>query len=201
MATRDDDEAPKPSTPKPLNRLNLESLRISQDFAENLGATKLFTSCPVRKPRNQDWVRVCPDPAYQLVGTALLELKEDREQYLVMPDMTPDLLGEWSPYSLFLAINRQNTLFIWPARLPAVDGKDMEWFRSGREAAERAMTRWMRLVAKMDLGAYEMLEASAAFGEPTWPTMPFEDILAVAFRDRIIDRPDHPVVKRIRGEA
>jgi len=77
----------------------------------------------------------------------------------------------------------------------------MEWFRSGREAAERAMTRWMRLVAKMDLGAYEMQEASAAFGEPTWPTMPFEDILAVAFRDRVIDRPDHPVVKRIRGEA
>jgi hypothetical protein len=84
MATRDDDENPKPSTPKPLNRLSLESLRISQDFAENLGATKLFTSCPVRKPRNQDWVRVCPDPAYQLVGIALLELKEDREQYLVL---------------------------------------------------------------------------------------------------------------------
>lgn len=201
MAMRDVEEPSKPSAPKPINRFNLESLRISQDFAENLGATKLFTSCPVRKPRNQDWVRVCPDPAYQLIGTALLELKEDREQYLVMPDMIADLLGEWSPYSLFLAINRQNTLFIWPTRLPGIDGKDMEWFRSGREAAERAMTRWMRLVAKMDLGAYEMQEASAAFGEPIWPTMPFEDILAVAFRDRVIDRSDHPVVKRIRGEA
>ena len=31
--------------------------------------------------------------------------------------------------------------------------------------------------------------------------MAFSDLLRIAFRDRIINSPDHPVIKRLRGEA
>ena len=53
----------------------------------------------------------------------------------------------------------------------------------------------------MDLGAYEMYEAGSLMADPVWPEISFQEILRIAFRDRIIDRIDHPVVKRLRGEA
>jgi hypothetical protein len=37
--------------------------------------------------------------------------------------------------------------------------------------------------------------------EPVWPEEPFNELLRIAFRDRIISSPDHPVVKRLRGQA
>ena len=37
--------------------------------------------------------------------------------------------------------------------------------------------------------------------EPVWPTESFEEIVKIAFRDKLIDRPDHPVIKRLRGET
>ena len=51
----------------------------------------------------------------------------------------------------------------------------------------------------MSLGAYEIFEASGDLPEPVWPDYSFEEILKIAFRDRIVDRPDHPLVQRLQG--
>jgi hypothetical protein len=75
----------------------------------------------------------------------------------------------------------------------------MEWHRSRREAAELAMTRWVRAKANMNLGAYEISVAESIMVEPQWPDLPFSEILRLAFRDRLIDRLDHSVLKRLRG--
>jgi hypothetical protein len=53
----------------------------------------------------------------------------------------------------------------------------------------------------MSLGAYDVFEATGQLGEPEWPTVPFRELLRVAFKDRLIDRADHPVLRRLRGEA
>jgi stearoyl-CoA 9-desaturase NADPH oxidoreductase len=34
---------------------------------------------------------------------------------------------------------------------------------------------------------------------PVWPDVSFQEILQTAFRDRIVDRADHPLVQRLRG--
>ena len=39
-------------------------------------------------------------------------------------------------------------------------------------AAEKAMTKWMRVKANMSLGAYDLWEAQATFAEPEWPDLP-----------------------------
>jgi hypothetical protein len=61
------------------------------------------------------------------------------------------------------------------------------------------MRRWGRLTANMSLGAYEIFEASANIPDPTWPELPFTELLKIAFRDRLVDRPDHPVILQLRG--
>ena len=57
------------------------------------------------------------------------------------------------------------------------------------------------LTANMSLGAYEVFEASGDLPEPEWPDIPFPEILKIAFRDRIVDRADHPLVQRLRGQV
>jgi hypothetical protein len=103
--------------------------------------------------------------------------------------------------SLVTAINRQSVVFLWPVRIPPADGKQSEWWRSQREAAELAMTRWLRVKANMSLGAYEMVEALSKMSDPAWPEVSFQELLRIAFRDRMIDRVDHPVIRRLRGLA
>ena len=51
----------------------------------------------------------------------------------------------------------------------------------------------------MSLGAYEIFQAESAIPDPTWPELTFQEITRIAFKDRLIAGPDHPVIKRLRG--
>jgi hypothetical protein len=177
---------------------DLSKLRLSQDFIESAGVKKLLTTVPVRKPSSQDYVRVNADPNYRMVFAAI-ELKDDREIYLLVPQIAQQLPGECVSLQFYTAINRQGVVHLWPARLPASDGRINEWHRSAMEAAERAMTRWVRVKANMSLGAYEVFEAASSIPDPTWPEYSFHQLLEIAFRDRLIKSLDHPVIKRLRG--
>ena len=179
---------------------DLSKLRLNQNFVETAGVKKLLTTIPVRKPGPQDFVRVNSEPAYR-GNFAVIELKEDREIYLLPPGVAEALPGEFFMASIFTAINRQGTTFLWPVRLPGNDGKVLEWHRSAAEAAELAMARWIRVKANMNLGAYEIFEAASTIPDPKWPDLLFNEILRVAFKDRLITDLDHAVIKRLRGTA
>ncbi len=179
--------------------LDPSRLRLSQDFGESTGVKKLVTTVPVRKPNKQDFIRVHPDPAYRL-ETAVLEFKEERETYLVTPELWPELPSELTPKVLFPAINRQKVMFVWPIRLPGEDGRHDEWNASALEAAKMAEKDWIRVSANMSLGAYEVYQATGDLPEPEWPEMEFSKILEIAFKGRFITDIDHPVLRRLRGE-
>jgi hypothetical protein len=177
---------------------NLDALRLNQDYLATAGVKKLLTTIPVRKPRPQDFVRTHPD---HRMNVALIELRDDRETYLVTPPMVLELPCEYYPATLFLTISRQDVLTLWPVRMPGPDGKQLEWHRSALEAAELARTTWIKIRANMPLGAYDIFQAeNINIPDPQWPTLPFDEVLRIAFRDRLIDSLDHPVVKRLRGQ-
>jgi len=177
---------------------DLANLRLTQDFVETAGVKRLLTTVPVKKPNPQDFVRTHPDSDYR-AALALIELREDREVYLVPPDIARELPGEFVMAMVFTTINRQGVVHLWPARLPAPDGRINEWHRSAMEAAQLAMMRWVRVKANMSLGAYEVFEAAASIPDPTWPELSFQELLRIGFRDRLITDFDHPVIKRLRG--
>ncbi len=178
------------------------SLRLSENFAAAAGVKKALMAVPVRKPDKSWFVRTHPDEAYRL-QTAVIELKEDRETFLVVPALWPALAGEstFSPRALFTAVNRQGTLFLWPVRLPGTDGKLDEWSRTALEAAQMAASGWVRVAANKGLGAYDVFQAAGSLGEPEWPEVPLRELLRVAFRDRLIETLDHPVLCRLRVEV
>jgi hypothetical protein len=179
---------------------DLSKLRLDQSFLETAGAKKILTTVPVRKPRAQDFIRVHPDAAFR-EPFAVIELKDDRERYLITPAIAAALPTEIVTEMLYTTINRQKVVSLWPVRLPASDGRVNEWHRSAQEAAERAMHHWIRITANMSLGAYEIIEAPGKMPDPEWPEYTFRDLLRIGFRDRIIGNFDHPVLKRLRGEC
>lgn len=188
-----------PTTPAP-DPFDLASLRLNPSFVETAGVKKLRTTVPAKRPNPQDFVRVHGAPEYRM-DVAMIVLKDDhdREDFLVRPEICPDLVGEIIYQTIFTAINRQGVVFLWPVRLPAPDDRQFEWWRSAREAAERAMETWLRLKANKGLGAYEITVATAGIAEPVWPDESFQELIRIAYRDRMITSLDHPVVKRLRG--
>jgi hypothetical protein len=184
-----------PATPDPFD---LDKLRLDQSFVESAGVKKLLTTIPVRKPNPQDFVRVHPSPEFR-AALAAIEFKEEREIYLLPPHIARELPGEFVMAVMHTTINRQGVLSIWPVRLPASDGRINEWHRSAAEAAELAIKRWIRVKANMALGAYEIFEAASTLPDPTWPDLSFQELIRIACRDRLVDRLDHAVTKRLRG--
>jgi hypothetical protein len=176
-----------------------EALRLSQNFGTTAGVKKVLNVVPVRRPGRHDFVRVHPSEDYRVI-TAVIELSGERgETFLVAPHMRDYLGAEFVPVHLFTAITRQGTLFLWPCKVPGPDGRSNRWNESLLDAAERASTQWVRVVADMGLGAYQLYQAAGELSDPAWPDYPFAEILKVAFRDRLIDSGDHPVVRRLRG--
>jgi hypothetical protein len=190
---------PVMSTADNNDPFNPEALRLNQNFTETVGVKKLLTVVPVRKPNKHDFVRVNPEQGYRLAGCAIVELKDAGETYLVSPAMAVELPGMYVVANLFTTVTRQGVLFLWPVKLPGPDGRPNVWHSSAAEAAELAMTRWVRVSANMSLGAYDMSVAAGNLPEPTWPDLAFREILKIAFKDRFVESGDHPLVQQLLG--
>jgi hypothetical protein len=178
---------------------DLSSLRMTQDFGSMVGVKKVITTIPVHKPHKQDFVRIRPGDDYQ-ISTAVIEMKEDRETFLIAPELWNELPGEIIPKIFLTGMTRQGVLFLWPIRLPNADGRHDNWNRSALEAAELAKRKWVKVVSNMSLGGYEVYEATGDLPDPEWPDLSFEEIMKIAFKDRYITGMDHPVIRRLNGE-
>jgi len=187
-----DQPAPDPFDPA--------SLRLDQDFASTIGVKKVLTTVPCRKPNRHEFVRVRPGEEWRL-ETGVFEDKVQREVYLVGRNLWSELAGEVYPVCLFLTINRQDDVSLWPVKLPGADGRSNTWNDSALAAARLAESAWIRVAANMPAGMYDTFQASGELSEPAWPELSFADILKLCFRDRFIESVDHPVIRALRGEV
>jgi hypothetical protein len=183
---------------KLIDEYDLEALRLHQNFDEIVGARPVLATVAVRKPGAQEWFRVHPDPSWRL-QTTLLQLKEDRENYLVSPDLRAQLFDEILPIVLYTAVSRQGEPFLWPVRLPKADGKTDRFIETDLTAAKVAETQWTRRYWVPDIKSHKILTAQNLTDEPVWPGIGFKELLKIAFKDRFIKSLDHPVLKKLRG--
>jgi hypothetical protein len=176
---------------------DLNSLRLSPEL-QGGSAREVLSHVPVRKPTRHEFFRVHPDPNMSL-STAVFIDKEERETFFVAPSMWEVLLGEMKPVSLVTAVTRQGVEIIWPLALPGDGARRNDWYETAWQAADLAKKTWVRMPADMSLGAYRIYEAQGELSEPSWPDKPLDELLRIAFRGRVIDSEDHPVVRRLRG--
>ena len=163
----------------------------------SVGAVEILTHVPVRKPSRHEFFRVHPD---HILDTTVFIDKEERETYLVIPSMraasrrggtagTPRSGHQPPERTVHLACPA-------PERGRPAQCLDGHGTRGDARSAEE---NWIRLMPDMGLGAYRIYQAEGQLSDPIWPDKPFEELLEIAFKDRVIDSPDHPVVRRLRG--
>ena len=196
-----DDTTPKhvpPATPSAV-LLDLKALRLPADYGATFGVRKLLTTVPVGKPKRETFFRT--HPSDEMVFPAmLLDQKEARESYLVMPGVAQEISVLVRPVQLHAAIDRQNNVFLIPVPLPGETGLRNPWHESLAQAVERAKSHWLRLIANMLLGGYDIYVAEGALPDPEWPAHDIESLVAVAFRGKVITSLDHPLVQGVLGK-
>ena len=187
-------ETPK-SAPNPFDPA---SLRISGDI-NTVGAEKLLVRLPVRKPSKQEFFRAHAGPEYRL-PCVVLEIKEEREFYLVTPAALEFLAEDVRHVELRLCRSRLGALFMWPVPMPGPDGRTNSWHESSRETASIAERDWIRMRAEMAEGGYTVVRATGIIAEPEWPDKTMTELLELAFKDgKLIDSADHPIVQQLNG--
>jgi hypothetical protein len=118
-----------------------------------------------------------------------------------LPEVQDLVVHELRRVRLFTAISKRGTTFLWPAKLPREDNDaGRRWAETALQAAEQAKNLWVKMHGSRDLGGYEIFRAKGDLGEPQWPSRSFRDLIEIAFRDRLIDRADHPVIRELNGE-
>ena len=69
------------------------------------------------------------------------------------------------------------------------------------EAAQNAELEWTRIQSNMNIKAYDIFTAEGNLKEPEWPELSLDELLNIAFKNKIINRLDHQVLLQLRGAA
>ncbi len=191
----------KPSTSSPTAEedLDLDALRLDQNFGTIIGAKQVLGVVKVRNPNKQEWFRVHPSEEFRL-QTAILQLKNEGEAYLIDRSLWEIVWDEIQPVMLFTAINRQGDVFVWAVRLPKGDGRTDQFMESDMVAATKAEKQWTRRTWVPEGRTHRILVATNLSEEPAWPDISFQKILKIAFKDSYIQNQNHPVLNRLRGD-
>lgn len=181
-----------------------ENARITQDVSPQEIGSKQIETIPVKKPAKEVWFQTHRDSRQYWYQSYVIELKEENDTYFLEPAVAAELVanGEQmvSRKMLVLSCTRAGTPFIWPIGMPSSDGKWNSWPQSAMIAATKARTKWVRLVSDRALSAYIPMTRQPDGVEPSWPPLSMAEILAVAFRGKVISTLDHPVICELRGE-
>jgi hypothetical protein len=173
------------------------TLRLGDTDADALsGTAEILATVPVGKPSRHTFFRTHPEHYAQVM---LFEDKDARETYFVAPSMHAVMQGEANIYRMYLVATRQGQPILWPIRADT-DGRSNRWMETARVAVEAGKTKWTRLVPDMTYGYYRIHEAkSQSLAEPKWPKETLPELFKIAFRGRIIDSADHPVIRKLLG--
>ena len=179
--------------------LDLKSLRLPANYGATLGVKKLLTNVLVGKPKKPQFFRthLADDMTFPAM---ILENKEARESYVVVPEVAQEISELVRPVMLHAAIDRQNNVSLIPVQLPGEDGTRNPWHESLAQAVEHAKLKWLRITANMHAGGYDVYEAEGELPEPEWPAHDIDALVQVAFRGKIITSLDHPVVQSLLGK-
>ena len=184
--------------PNKTTHTDIKSLRLPSNYGANFGVKKLLTNAPVSKPKKPQFFRthLSDDMTFPAI---VLENKESRESYLVVPEVAQVISELVRPVMLHAAIDRQNNVFLIPVPLPGEDGTRNPWHESLAQAVEHAKMKWVRISANMHVGRYDVYEAKGELPEPEWPAHDINELVQVAFRGKIITSLDHPVIQSLLG--
>lgn len=171
---------------------DLDNLILPQDFAP-LGE-KQITRLRVKKPHRLEWVAVHPKLEIRVM---LFErsYEMDKEIFIVARPMVDTFREEGKPCMLYPYVTQDGALRLWPVRLPDPDtGKLDSYSETAHDAATRYRGKWIRVAANRREAQYEVTLMKRKAAPPRFPDLTEEEMLRLAFKDKVIDSLDHPAI-------
>jgi hypothetical protein len=175
---------------------DLKQLEVSPTAM--IAAKEILSCIPVRKPKNNEFVRVSPN--HPPLTTVIYADRDEGEFYFVVPAMRAQLIAGVTIKTLVLAVNQMGALFIWPVPTTGDENTRKDtWNESHRAAYQQAKTKWTKMVSDRVSKMYRIYLAEGELPEPKFPDKSWNEVLVLAFSNRLIDNHEHPVIKAQRG--
>lgn len=180
------------------DEIDLEKFTYRENFASASELQREMTFVPVRRPDPQSWVYISSKPEMR-INVAVLELKQQRETYLVKPEVALSLDGDISHRMLVPYADREGGFFLWAVRFTDSRGNLDSWTTSALRICQEYCDRWIKIKSKMNTGCYEVTLAPVEAPAPEWPMGGIKFLVNRAFRNKVISSLDDPIVKRLKG--
>jgi hypothetical protein len=173
---------------------NLDVLRQSQDYADYMGEAAMV-SFPVRRLKEGVHLRVNADPAYRLEGQYVAETKS-AGTYFVFPHLRDAIAPLCRRVTIWLAVDGHGIYHLLMTKLP-LPGQDLhEWYRTARVVAEAATQNWIKVTKSPGGEGWSYVPVLHQMFEPRWPDKTLNELLQIAFPDRVVSRIDHDLIKQ-----
>jgi hypothetical protein len=173
---------------------NLSALEVKP--GDQVGAREILSTIGVRRPKNNEFLRVDPERS---LTTVVYTDEVEGEAYFVAPHLRPIMIAGCTAKLLVLAVNQAGVPFIWPVPTDDETQRKNAWNESARAGFHRAKIDWVKLVGDRVAGQYRIFLAEGELPAPRFPDKPFSELLAIAFNNRLIDNEGHHVIKAMRG--
>ena len=180
------------------DEIDLENFTYREDFATTIKLQGETTFVPVRRPDPQSWVYISSKPELRAT-VAILELKQQRETYLVRPEIAASLNGDVGNRLLVPYQDREGGLFLWAVRLVDARGGLDSWTTSALRIVHEYCDRWIKIKSKMSTGCYDVFLPPVEIPAPEWPADGLRFLVNRAFKNRVINSLEDPVVKKLKG--
>lgn len=180
------------------DEVNLEEFTYREDFVAGSKLQGEITFVPVRRPDPQSWVYITSKSEMR-ANVPVLELKQQRETYLVRPEVAACLDGETSHRMLVPYADRDGGFFLWAVRFTDARGNPDSWSISAQRICTEYTDRWIKIKSKMSTGCYDVIIAPIEIPPPEWPAGGLQFLVNRAFKNKIINSLDDPVIKRLKG--
>ncbi len=174
----------------------IENVRLDQDFEASLGIETVTTCIPIGRPDPQDWFRVHPTWTFR---AAILKLADTGELYVVTKNVAALISDVARPKLVYATVTTLGVFRFWPVRYEG-EGRLDPYSQSAHDAAKLATTHWVRLVNDPALRAYKTKRYLDPLQEPAWPAEPLDLLMGKALRGRLLDSPEHPIVRKLLGK-
>lgn len=176
-----------------------DALSVDQDYLSQAGIKNEITHIPIAKPHWQKFFRTHPDDSYHRTVN-LYSDQINKQDYLVVPKLSFELAEITLRRTLFYIVTRQSEVMLMPVGVHEPLEEWNSYHATAYKAALMAKTEWVRMKADQSAQMYRISTAPSSLEEPEWPDLTLSEVLRIAFKDRVIESIEHPVLKALRGE-
>ena len=199
-------EPEKNTVEESLNRIDLQ---IDDEInLDNYVAQNEFTSVaksqieqkliPVQRPDPQSWIWIPADPNMKKT-VSLLAIKRTNSFYLVRPEVAGVLDGDVKSHLIVPYQDRDGGLFIWAVKLYDAYGSQDTWTLSALRIIYEDADSWIQIRSHKNISSYNAEKITIEVPAPKWPPGGLSYMVNRAFKSKVINSTEDPIIQRLRG--